>query len=51
MFINDVFIGVSPKFEHFVLEVRSGPLAEEYKLTVLEAESRENRSTDYMDLS
>ncbi|CAO3650666.1 unnamed protein product [Mucor hiemalis] len=42
---------VSPKFEHFVLEVRSGPLAEEYKLTVLEAESRENRSTDYMDLS
>lgn len=42
---------VSPKFEHFVMEVRAGPLAEEYKLTVLEAESRENRSTDYMDLS
>jgi cullin-associated NEDD8-dissociated protein 1 len=43
--------GVSPKFESFFVDVRTGPLAEEYKLTVLEAESRENRSADYMDLS
>ncbi|KAG2206299.1 hypothetical protein INT47_007313 [Mucor saturninus] len=42
---------VSPKFENFVYEVRNGPLAEEYKLAVVEAESRENRSADYMDLS
>lgn len=42
---------VSPKFENFVLEVTTGPLAEEYKLTVTEAESRENRSADFMDLS
>lgn len=42
---------VSPKFENFVNEVRTGLLAEEYKLAVIEAESRENRSADYMDLS
>ncbi|KAI9258404.1 armadillo-type protein [Helicostylum pulchrum] len=42
---------VSPKFEAFVNDVQSGLLAEEYKLAVVEAESRENRSADYMDLS
>lgn len=42
---------VSPKFEAFVNEVKNGPLAEEFKLAVVEADSRENRSADYMDLS
>lgn len=42
---------LSPRFEQFVMEVRMGPLAEEYKLTFAEAESRENRTADYMDLS
>lgn len=42
---------LSPQFEQFVMEIRSGPLAEEYKLTITEAESRENRTADYMDLS
>jgi cullin-associated NEDD8-dissociated protein 1 len=41
----------SPRFEHFVNEIRTGPLTEEYKMTVIEAENRENRAADYMDLS
>ncbi|KAI8987133.1 armadillo-type protein [Pilobolus umbonatus] len=41
----------SPRFEMFVFELKNGPLAEEYKLTVLEAESRENRNVEYMELS
>lgn len=42
---------VSPKYEQFVHSIRTGPLAEEYKLAYIEAESRENRVADYMDLS
>ncbi|KAI8099719.1 armadillo-type protein [Halteromyces radiatus] len=43
--------GTSPKFEQFVEEVRSGPLADEYKTTAFEVGKRESRSGDYMDLS
>jgi hypothetical protein len=42
---------LSPRFEQFIMDIRSGPLAEEYKLAFAEAESRENRTADYMDLS
>lgn len=42
---------VSPRFEQFVIAIKSGPFAEEIKMTIIETESRENRSADYMDLS
>ncbi|OAD05429.1 TATA binding protein interacting protein [Mucor lusitanicus CBS 277.49] len=42
---------VSPRFEQFVVAIKNGPFAEEIKLTIIETESRENRSADYMDLS
>lgn len=42
---------VSPRFEQFVIAIKNGPFAEEIKLTIIETESRENRSADYMDLS
>ncbi|KAI7907940.1 armadillo-type protein [Cokeromyces recurvatus] len=42
---------MSPGFEMFVMNVRTGPFAEEYRLAFAEAEGRENRSNDYMDLS
>ncbi|KAI8083963.1 armadillo-type protein [Gilbertella persicaria] len=41
---------IAPRFDHLELEVSTGPLAEEFKLAVTEAESRENR-VDLMDLS
>lgn len=43
----------SPKFNALLKEVRTGPLAEEYKKTMAEVDSREaTRGTnDYMDLS
>ncbi|CEP12785.1 hypothetical protein [Parasitella parasitica] len=41
----------SPRFEPFVNNVKTGPLADEIKLTIVEAENRENRSAEYMDLS
>ncbi|CAO3610365.1 unnamed protein product [Cunninghamella echinulata] len=42
---------ISPKFEQFVEDVQNGPLADEYKNTVIEAGKRELRTSDYMDLS
>ncbi|CAO0798288.1 unnamed protein product [Mucor circinelloides] len=42
---------VSPRFEQFVVAIKNGPFAEEIKLTIIETESRENRSADYMDLT
>ncbi|KAG0170737.1 Cullin-associated NEDD8-dissociated protein 1 [Apophysomyces sp. BC1034] len=43
--------GVTPRFDNFVKEVKVGPLGEDYKMTLIEAENRESRTTDYMDLS
>ncbi|KAI8366037.1 armadillo-type protein [Radiomyces spectabilis] len=43
--------GAAPTFDSFLREVKMGPLAEEYKLTLVEVENRENRAADYMDLS
>lgn len=42
---------VSPRFEQFVSSVKTGPFSDDIKSTILETESRENRSVDYMDLS
>ncbi|KAI9483260.1 MAG: armadillo-type protein [Benjaminiella poitrasii] len=42
---------ISPRFEQFVMEVKTGPFTEEYRLAYIEAEGRENRASDYMDLS
>ncbi|KAL0093191.1 TATA binding protein interacting protein [Phycomyces blakesleeanus] len=41
----------TPKFDHFVKEVSNGPFADDYKLTVAEAENRETRAVEYMDIS
>jgi len=43
----------TPKFDTFIKEVKTGPMAEEYKVVVAEAESRDvsGRGTEYMDLS
>ncbi|KAI8375217.1 armadillo-type protein [Blakeslea trispora] len=41
----------SPRFDHLELEVSTGPLSSEFKLAIAEAESRESRAVDYMDVS
>ncbi|KAI8644343.1 armadillo-type protein [Parasitella parasitica] len=41
----------SPRFEPFVNSVKTGPLADEIRLTIAEAENRENRAADFMDMS
>ncbi|KAI8139309.1 armadillo-type protein [Fennellomyces sp. T-0311] len=45
--------GVSPKFDTFIKEVQSGPLADDYNQTLIEANSRDTVRTtgDYMDIS
>ncbi|KAI8337575.1 armadillo-type protein [Chlamydoabsidia padenii] len=43
--------GNCPAFEQFVDDVRTGPHSDEYKLTAAEANKRESRLGDYMDLS
>ncbi|KAI9488039.1 armadillo-type protein [Zychaea mexicana] len=45
--------GVSPKFDHFIKEVQSGPLADDYNQTLVEANNRETirNPGDYMDIS
>ncbi|RCH96938.1 Cullin-associated NEDD8-dissociated protein 1 [Rhizopus azygosporus] len=42
---------VSPRFYQFINEVKTGPLATEFRSIADEAESREYRVSDYMDLS
>lgn len=44
-------LGVSPRFYQFINEVKTGPLATEFRSIADEAESREYRVSDYMDLS
>ncbi|KAI7863566.1 armadillo-type protein [Spinellus fusiger] len=41
----------TPKFVNFIKEVSTGVLARDYKITLSEAENRENKAVEYMDLS
>ncbi|KAI9310911.1 armadillo-type protein [Dichotomocladium elegans] len=45
--------GMSPRFDGFMKALQSGPLAEEYKKTMIEVDNRETTrgAGDYMDLS
>ncbi|RUS15042.1 TATA-binding protein interacting [Endogone sp. FLAS-F59071] len=42
---------ITPRFDTFIKEVKASGLAEEYKAIVADAESKERRGADYMDLS
>lgn len=48
---NLTLLDVSPRFYQFINEVKTGSLATEFRSIADEAESREYRVSDYMDLS